>query len=89
MKCANPMPLSTEGSFEQIVNSGTRVSRQLKKVWFAKTFRTIVLLMAVLLVNILLWLFRVIPSVPSVYVSEMLTCGISFLVGRIYEKFSK
>ena len=45
MKCANPMPLSTEGSFEQIVNAGTSVSRQIKKVWVVKTFRTIVVLM--------------------------------------------
>lgn len=83
------IPLSEEGSFEQIVNAGTSISRNLKKVWFVKTFRTVVVLMALLLINILLWLFGAIPSVPSVYVSEILTCSISFLAGRIYEKFSK
>lgn len=89
MKYAKPVPLSTDGSFEQIVNAGTSFSRKMKKVWFAKTLRTLVVLMAVLLANILLWLFQVIPSIPSVYVAEILTCAISFLVGRIYEKFSR
>ena len=79
-------PLSAEGSFEKIVNEGTSAARQKKRVWLNKTFRIIVVLMAVFLVNILLWLFRVIPSVPSMYVSEILTCAISFLAGRVYEK---
>ena len=89
MKSMQQIPLSVEGSFEHVVNQGTSAARQKNQVWLNKTFRTIVVLMAVLLINILLWLFRVIPSVPSVYVSEILTCGISFLAGRIYEKFCK
>ena len=89
MKCANPMPLSTEGSFEQIVNKGTSASRRIKKEWLIKTVRVIVVMLAIFLINVLLWVFRVMPSVPSIYVSEILTCAISFLAGRIYEKFCK
>lgn len=89
MKTMQQMPLSVEGSFEQIVNRGTSAARQAKQIWFNKTFRTVVVLMALFLANILLWLCRVIPSVPSVYVSVILTCAISFLAGRVYEKFCK
>lgn len=84
-----PQPLSENGSFENIVNAGTSVSRNRKKVWLIKTFRIIVVLMAAFLTNILLWLFQVIPSVPSVYVSEILTCVISFFAGRIYGVFQR
>lgn len=89
MKCANPMLLSTEGSFEQIVNKGTSASRRIKKEWLIKTVRVIVVMLAIFLINVLLWVFRVMPSVPSIYVSEILTCAISFLAGRIYERFFK
>lgn len=89
MNTMQQIPLSVEGSFEHVVNQGTSAARQKKQVWLNKIFRIIVVLMTAFLVNILLWLFRVIPSVPSVYVSEILTCAISFLAGRVYEKFCK
>ena len=78
-------PLSMDGSYEQIVNSGTRARRSLTSKWVGKILKTIVMLLAVLLVNILLWLFNVIPSVPSIYVSEIITCAVAFLAGRLYE----
>lgn len=84
-----PMPLSNEGSFEEIVNARTTQQRQKKQIWFSKTMVAIVVLLIALLVNILLWLFRVIPSMPSIFVSVILTSTVSFFAGRIYEKFCK
>ena len=49
----------------------------------------IVALLAAELVNLTLWQLGSIPSVPSIFVSEVMTCMVSFLVGRIYEKFCK
>ena len=85
MNFNNPIPLSEGGSFEKIVNDGATQRRAAFNQWLTKTLRTIVFLLAILLVNLILWLFRVIPSVPSIYVSEIVTCIVSFLVGRIWE----
>lgn len=86
---ANNVPLSENGSFEKVVNARTAVRKQSRQAWFTKSFRILVVLLSILLINIVLWLFQVIPSIPSIYVSEILTCAISFIAGRIYEKCYK
>ena len=43
-------------------------------------------LVAVLLLNLLLWSLNVIPAGPSSIVSKVITCVVSFLAGRIFEK---
>lgn len=89
MYCSKPIPLSENGSFEKIVNAGTSVARSKRRVWLRNTLRTIVVLLSVFLVNIILWMCRVIPSVPSIYITEIITCAVAFLAGRIYEVFNK
>ena len=87
MNCETP--LSFEGSFEQIVNSGTAAKRTETYLWFRKKSKIVIALMAILLVNLCLWTFKVIPSVLSICFSEVLTCAIAFNIGRIYEKLCK
>lgn len=81
-----PQPLSENGSFESIVNSATRMARKQSAMWIHKSLRTIVVMMALFLVNVLLWMLRLIPSIPAVYVAEILTCAGAFVAGRVYEK---
>ena len=60
-----------------------------KRMCCRKVLLVIVALLGLELVNLTLWQLGVIPSVPSIFVSQVLTCATSFLAGRIYEKFSK
>lgn len=60
-----------------------------KQPWHRKVLWTVVALSAVELINLTLWQLGAIPSVPSVFISEMLTCVISFFVGRICEVFQR
>ena len=60
-----------------------------KKMCCRAVLLLIVALLSVELVNLTLWQLGVIPSVPSIFVSQVLTCVVSFLAGRVYEKFSK
>ena len=46
----------------------------------------IVALLGVELVNLTLWQLGAIPSVPSIFVSEIITCVVSFLAGRVWEQ---
>ena len=88
-----PTPLSIEGSFEKVVNAKTAERRKEKRdmtaAWLNRTFLTMVVLVAVLLLNLLLWSLNVIPSGPSSIVSKVITCVVSFLAGRIFEKTNK
>lgn len=84
-----PQPLSEIGSFENIVNAGTGAARKQTALWLRKSLKAIVVCMAAILVTLLLLAFRVIPSVPSVYVLVTLTCSVGFIAGRIYEKIYK
>ena len=85
-----PTPLSIEGSFEKVVNAKTAERRKEKRdmtaAWLKRTFLTMVVLVAVLLLNLLLWSLNVIPAGPSSIVSKVITCVVSFLAGRIFEK---
>lgn len=84
-----PQPLSENGSFEKIVNHSTAAARAKQAAWVRKRFRMIVVLLAAFLVNLILWLAGVVPSVLSVYITEILSVIVSFCAGRIYEKFCK
>ena len=90
MKSIKPTPLSTEGSFEKIVNAKTAERRKEKAnktaAWLNRTFLTMVVLALVLLLNLLLWSLKVIPDGLSSLVSKVITCVVSFLAGRIYER---
>ena len=55
-----------------------------KKMGCRAVLLLIVALLGVELVNLTLWQLGVIPSVPSIFVSQILTCVVSFFVGRIY-----
>ncbi len=53
------------------------------------TLLVVVVLLGLEFINLTLWQLGAIPSVQSVFVSEIMTCVISFFVGRVYEKFCK
>lgn len=78
-------PLSLDGSFERIVNAGTTQKRKAINKWVKRTLTTILVLLSLELINIILWLCNVIPSIPSVYISEIVTCVVAFLAGRVFE----
>lgn len=82
-------PLSEDGTFERIVNEKTAQQRAIRRRWFNNTTRAIVVMLSLFLLNLILWVCGAIPSVSSVCVTVTLTCVISFLAGRIYEKFCK
>lgn len=93
MKQTKPTPLSREGSFEKIVNAKTAEHRKEKAdqtaAWLTRTLLIMVVLVAILLLNLLLWFLNIIPDGPSSLVSKVITCVVSFLAGRIYEKLGK
>ena len=60
-----------------------------KKMCCRAVLLLIVALLGVELVNLTLWQLGVIPSVPSIFVSQVLTCVVSFLAGRVYGVFNK
>ena len=78
-------PLSLDGSFENVVNAGTTQKRKAINKWVKRTLTTVLVLLSLELINIILWLCNVIPSIPSVYISEIVTCVVAFLAGRIFE----
>lgn len=82
-------PLSLDGSFEKIVNSGTSRKRAATNRWIRKTIETIVILLGIELFSLILFLFKAISSVPTVYISVIVFCCVAFLAGRIYEKCTK
>lgn len=82
-------PLSEDGSFEKIVNAGTEESRRRTGVWVHNTFRTIVILFGIWLVSLLLCAVGVIPKLAAVMISEVITCVVSFLAGRLFQNAFK
>ena len=82
-------PLSEDGSFEKIVNAGTEEYRRQAKVWVNKTFRAIVILFGVELITLLLCAMGVMPNLATVMVSEVITCVVSVLAGRLWEQAFK
>lgn len=60
-----------------------------KKMCCRAVLLLIVVLLGAELVNLTLWQLGVIPSVLSIFASQVLTCVVSFLVGRIYGVFNK
>ena len=80
-----PMFCGEAGRYEDKKVGNVPVKRMCRR----KILLLIVALLGVELVNLTLWQLGVIPSVPSIFVSQVLTCATSFLAGRIYEKFSK
>lgn len=89
MRSTKQTPLSTDGSFENIVNAGTEEYRQQKRVWVNKTFRAIVILFGIWLVSLLLCAMGVMSNLAAVMVSEVITCATSFLGGRLWEQAFK
>ena len=80
-----PMSCVEAGRYEDKKMGGVLV----RKMCCRKVLLLIVALLGVELVNLTLWQLGVIPSVPSIFASQVLTCVVSFLAGRVYEKFSK
>lgn len=60
-----------------------------KRMCCRKVLLLIVALLGVELVNLTLWQLGMIPSVPSIFLSQVLTCVVSFLAGRVYGMFNK
>lgn len=83
------IPLSEDGSFEKIVNAGTEKYRRKTSLWVNKAFKTIIAMFFVELVVLLLCNFRVISNLSAVMVSEVITCVVSFLGGRMFEQVFK
>ena len=82
MKQTKQMSCGEAGRYMAAGNPG-------KKMCCRKVLLLIVALLSVELVNLTLWQLNVIPSTPSLFISEILTCATSFFAGRIYEKLSK
>ena len=78
-------PLNLNEGFESIVNAGTAKYRKATAKRILKKLRIAVILLAMILINIILWMFGVTPSVPSVIVTEILSCVASFIVGQLWE----
>ncbi len=75
-----PMSCVEAGRFED-----KRVGNvPVKMMCCRKVLLLIVALLGAELVNLTLWQLGVIPSVPSIFVSQILTCVVSFFVGRVY-----
>ena len=82
MKQTKQMPCSEAGRYMAAGKPG-------KKLCCRKILLIIVTLLSVELVNLTLWQLGVIPSVPSLFASEILTCATSFFAGRTYERFCR
>lgn len=89
MKKTNPTPLSTEGSFESIVNAGTHERRRQEHKRVRKMLVTIVVALAMILINMILWLLNAIQTVPSLWITGICTAVACFAAGRLYEICSK
>lgn len=89
MKKNNPRPLNVYDDFESIVNARTRERREQAGEWITKQLKTLVFLLSVFLLNLILWLAGVIPTAPSILLSEVLTCVVSFIGGRLWEALRK
>lgn len=85
----NPKPLNIYDDFESIVNPRTRERREQAGEWITKQLKTLVFLLSVFLLNLILWLVGVIPSAPSILLSEVLTCVVSFIGGQLWEAFRR
>ena len=83
-------PLSTEGSFESVVNrSGTKKSANRRSFRVCNVFRTIAELAAVVAIVLLLCKLGVLTMMQGVLISEAITCAASFLAGRLWEQAFK
>lgn len=89
MKNNNPKPLNEYDDYESIVNARTREHREQAGEWITKQLKTLVFLLSVFLLNLILWLVDVIPAAPSILLSEVLTCVVSFIVGQLWEAFRR
>ena len=89
MKKNNPIPLNEYDDYESIVNTRTRERREQAGEWITKQLKTFVFLLSVFLLNLILWLVGVIPTAPSILLSEVLTCVVSFIGGRLWEALRK
>ena len=78
-------PLSEDGSFEGIVNAGTAKHRRRAQCQAKNSLWKMLLLAVAELINLLLWALGAVTTVPSILVSEVITCVMSFLAGRIWE----
>ena len=83
------IPLSEDGSFEQIVNAGTRRHRNETAFWANKVFTAIIVMFSLWLVSLVLCATGKIPKLTAVMISEVITCVVSFLAGRLFEKAFK
>ena len=80
-------PLSTEGSFESVVNrSGTEKNGKQKKRRVCNTFRTIAELAAVVAIVQLLCKLGILTTMWAVLISEVITCVASFLAGMLWKQ---
>lgn len=83
-------PLSTEGSFESVVNrSGTEKTGKQKRRRVCNIFRTIAELAAVVTIVLLLCKLGILTIMQAVLISEIITCVVSFLAGRLWEQAFK
>ena len=83
------IPLSEDGSFEKIVNAGTQQHRTEKAFWTNKVFKAIVVLFSIWLVSLVLCATGIINKLTAVMISEVITCVVSFLAGRLFQNAFK
>lgn len=86
MKQTKQMPCGEAGYYAA---TGKTSGASGKKMCSRKILLLIVALLSVELVNLTLWQLNVIPSIPSLFISEILTCTTSFFAGRIYERICR
>lgn len=83
------IPLSEDGSFEKIVNAVTQRNRTEKAFWTNKVLKAIVALLSIWLVSLVLYAIGAINKLTAVMISEIITCVVSFLAGRLFQNAFK
>ncbi len=89
MKRMKPIPLSNEGSYEAIVNAKTAQNRKQSHQRISKMLFALVILVVALSINLILWAANAIPAEPSIWISEIISCTVCFIGGRVWEASCK
>ena len=82
-------PLNTNDGWEDIVNANAKTRNRAKIRRMTKKLWLIVIMLAVIFVNLMLWLLNVIPAVPSLWVTGICGAVAAFAAGQVFEACNK
>lgn len=89
MKKQNMKPLDLNSGWEKVVNPKTAQRREEARQVVQKWLQIIYALLAVILLNLLLWVVNVMPTTVSLVITGGCGCVGCFLTGRLYEACSR